>query len=321
MPGAKSAYQRKHMLPRAQKVDENPTTTDAERRPSLTEDHGGIISGGGGGGGQGKTWAKKRKEHLLARSGVTRAEGEETATAAIITDAAPPSKPKAPAGKSWEQKRKENLLTRMKPRGNDADIGLKAVVFVTRLRRLSNSRAASPELYPLPQAPASSRELHAGDICQIQGGRYAGSSGRLVAKVAAMDADDGEMAFVRLADGGRAIVPAAQLRPLAVCDQEGAATGSNPLDAAAATPADLLLARMVEKQAMLPTPAASGVASSSAAASTAATGLSSSVPDERRGGDMMNAVQKRRVLKRRAERRSRELRENLFEHVPDQSTC
>ena len=30
MPGAKSAYQRKHMLPRAQKVDENPTTTDAE---------------------------------------------------------------------------------------------------------------------------------------------------------------------------------------------------------------------------------------------------------------------------------------------------
>ena len=207
MPGAKSAYQRKHMLPRAQKVDENPTTTDAERRPSLTEDHGGIISGGGGGGVHGKTWAKKRKEHLLARSGVTRAEGEETATAAIITDAAPPSKPKAPAGKSWEQKRKENLLTRMKPRGNDADIGLKAVVFVTRLRRLSNSQAASPELYPLPQ-PRELARAACGRHLPDPGGRYAGSSGRLVAKVAAMDADDGEMAFARLATAdGRSSLP------------------------------------------------------------------------------------------------------------------
>ena len=284
---AKAAYQRRHNLVArggakdAETVEPEPVAPPPPPKGEMTSN------------GPSATWAQKRKEHVLARSGGGR-RPSDAEIAPPPAAAAVAKKASATTEKSWQEKRKDNFLTRsmgVRPPPRKADVAVSAVVFVAKLKRLSLGRTPSPQLKPAPPL-----QLRPGSIYELSEGEHAGAPGRLVAKVAAMDPADGELAFMRLEGGGRAIVPAMQLRPWTGPEPRGIKEGG----LAPMNPALLLSPLSQHPPSVAAPPAASSVPAH----------------DEKPRGELMNAVQRKRGRKRRAERRSRELREGLL-HVPE----
>ena len=143
---AKAAYQRRHNLvarggaKEAETVEPEPVAQPPPPKGEMTSI------------GPSATWAQKRKEHVLARSGGAR-RPSDAEIAPPPAAAAVAKKASATTEKSWQEKRKDNFLTRsmgVRPPPRKADVAVSAVVFVAKLKRLSLGLTPSPQLIPAP---------------------------------------------------------------------------------------------------------------------------------------------------------------------------
>ena len=205
MSAAKAAYQRRHgMQPRPPESSEpRPRLKSKEGPSSATE----VAFKPPRAGGAEKTWAQRRKENILARSGARPRDADVAATAIAFVSklkvrasvraqrrprratasseasseaASARSRPQLPLAsalaastpvqKTWAQRRKENVLARSGARPQEADVATTAISLVSKLK----VRARQQELQPPGGAAgfdiASPSALRAGDACVIVGG-------------------------------------------------------------------------------------------------------------------------------------------------------
>lgn len=153
----KEAYLRRHNLrsPRPSvEVSEGEETSAADLKVAVVAP---VKPKSPGGEGE-RSWAEKRKDHVLHRRPSREAHPPPAAVAASPdVKPAKAASPRTPTEPSWAQKRKEHLLKRAGAEPAGFDVALTAVQFAARLKLgASNAAAATGKATGSPPSEPSS---------------------------------------------------------------------------------------------------------------------------------------------------------------------
>jgi len=110
----------------------------------------------------GKSWAQKRKEHIVAR-----ATGEVThRSSEAVVEPHPPISPRDERDhKTWKEKRKENFLATHNAKPKPVDVGATAIMFASKLLRNRTKLAIG-----LPTGESTDTMLSGTEEDQLQNG-------------------------------------------------------------------------------------------------------------------------------------------------------